>query len=124
MSTNICIRIRDMDIFKNIQNIKNHKSFGPDGIVGEALKLGGETIAPYLNNEKIPTDWKSAIIVPVHKGGSRSNFNNYRPISLKSVVCKQMEKLVANFIRKFWKSRNWLSESQHSFRREYSCDSQ
>ena len=79
----------------------------------EALKLRGETIVPYvrvlftvsLNNGKIPTDWKKTIVVPIDKGGSCSVLNNYHPISLTSVICKQMEKLVANYIQEFWKSK-------------------
>ena len=126
------IKIRDIDIIKNIKHIQNYKSPGPDGIAGEALKLGGEAIVPYLrvlftvslNNGKIPADWRSAIVVPIQKADSRSNLNNYRPISLTSVVSKQMEKLVADYIRRFRESKKWINEAQHGFRKNYSCDTQ
>jgi hypothetical protein len=45
-----------------------------------------------INNATIPSDWKKAIVVPIYKGGDRSLIVNYRPISLTSVVCKQMER--------------------------------
>ena len=35
-----------------------------------------------------PRDWKSGIIVPIHKKGSRLECTNYRGISLLSVVGK------------------------------------
>jgi len=56
--------------------IKN-KSVGSDGISEEILKLGGETIVPYLaqllditmNNGTLPADWKRTIVALVHKVG-------------------------------------------------------
>jgi hypothetical protein len=26
-----------------------------------------------------PTDWKTAKVIPIHKSGTRSNFDNFRP---------------------------------------------
>ena len=40
----------------------------------------------------IPDDWKCAVVCPVYKDyGSKSNFANYRPISLTCVSCKIMQ---------------------------------
>jgi hypothetical protein len=72
------------------------KSFGPDGIPGQILKLGGEAMIPDLarlleitmNNNAIPGDWKKTIVVPIYKGTDRAVVGNYRPVSLTSVVCK------------------------------------
>jgi len=47
------------------------------------------------NNNPIPGDRKKAIVFPVYKGGDRSVVGNYRPVSLKSVVCKQTEQDIA-----------------------------
>ena len=77
-----------------------------------------------VNNGTIPRDWKKAIVVPIHKGGDRSVVKNYRPVSLTSVVCKQMEHVIAGYIRQVWEDRDWLYEGQHGFRPEYSCESQ
>jgi hypothetical protein len=76
--------------------IGRNKSAGPDGIPGEILKMGGEAMIPYLarlldvkiNNGTIPSDWKTAIVVPMYKGGDRSVVKNYRSVGLTSVVCK------------------------------------
>jgi len=110
--------------------IGRNKSVGPDGIPGAILKMGGEAMIPYLarllditiNNGTIPRDWKKAV-VPIHKGGDRSVVKNYRPVSLTSVVCKQMEHVIAGYIRQVWEDRDWLYEFQHSFRPGYSCES-
>ena len=77
-----------------------------------------------INNGTILRDWKNAIVVPIHKGGDRSVVKNYRPVSLSSVLCKQMEHVVAGYIRQVWEDRDCLYEGQHGFRPGYSCESQ
>jgi len=79
-----------------------------------------------MNNGTLPADWKRAIVVPVHKrgGGDRSLVTNYRPVSIPSVVCKQMEHVTASYLRQVWDKNDWLYEVQHGFRTGYSCESQ
>jgi len=74
-----------------------------------------------INNSTIPRDWKTATVVPIHKRGERSVVKNYRPVSLTSVVCKQMEHAIAVYIQ-VWEDRDWLYEGQHGFRPGYSCE--
>ena len=108
------------------------KSIGPDGVPGEILKLGGVAVNPYLaslleislNNATIPSDWKRATVVPIYKEGDRSAVSNYRPISLTSVVCKQLEHVIAGYSRQVWDKNDWLYEGQRGFRPGYSCESQ
>jgi len=117
---------------KRVAAIGEKNSIGPDGISGAILKLGGEAMIPYLarllditlNNGTLPADWKRAMVVPVHKGGDRSLVTNYRPVSLTSVVCRQMEHVMASYLRQVWDNNDWLYEGQHGFRTGYSCESQ
>jgi hypothetical protein len=69
-------------------------------------------------------NWKKAIVVPIYKGGDRSVVGNYRPVSLTSVVCKQMEHVIAGYVRQVWEMSEWLYEGQHGFRPGYSCERQ
>ena len=55
-----------------------------------------------MNNGTLPGDWKGATVIPIHKGGDRSLVTNYRPVSLTSVVCKQMEHVIASYLRQVW----------------------
>ena len=55
-----------------------------------------------MNNGTLPGDWKRATVIPIHKGGHRSLVTNYRPVSLTSVVCKQMEHAIALYLRQVW----------------------
>jgi hypothetical protein len=69
-----------------------------------------------MNKNAIPGDWKKAIVVPIFKGGDRSVVGNYKPVSLTSVICKQMEYVIAGYLRQVWKISGWLYEGQHGFR--------
>jgi hypothetical protein len=103
-------------IRKRLSTIGRKKSVGPDGIRGIILKLSGEAIISYLarlmditiNNNAISGDWKKAVVVPIYKGGDRSEICNYRPVSLTSVVCKQMERVIAGYLRQVWDMSGWL----------------
>jgi hypothetical protein len=77
-----------------------------------------------MNNGTLPGDWRTATVVPVYKGGDRSLVSNYRPVSLTSVVCKQMEHVIASYLRQVWEGNDWFYEEQHGFRPGYSCESQ
>jgi hypothetical protein len=77
-----------------------------------------------VNNANIPSDWKKAIVVRIYKGGDRSLVSNYKPVSLTSALCKQMEHVIALYLRKILDDTNWLFEGQHGFRPGYSYESQ
>ena len=119
-------------IRKRITAIGKNKSVGPNGVSRENLELGGEAMIPYLarllditmNNGTLPGDCKKATVIPIHKGVDRSLVTNYRPVNLKSVVCKQMENVIASYLRQVWDKNDWLYEGQHGFRPGYSCERQ
>jgi len=77
-----------------------------------------------LNNVTIPREWKRATVVPIYKGGDRSSVSNYRPISLTSVVCKQLEHFISGYLRQVWDKNDWVYEGQPGFRPGHSCESQ
>jgi hypothetical protein len=79
------------------------KSVGPDCIPGEIPNKGEAMIARHDDKQWPYTkDWKKAIGVPIHKEGDRSIVKNYSPASLTSVACKQMEHVIAGYIRQMW----------------------
>jgi hypothetical protein len=108
--------------------IDKKKSAGPNKVSGQILQLGAEATIPYLahpldisvNNSTIPSDWKKTIVVPVFKGGDRSQVANYKPVSSTSVVSNQMEHVIASYLREIWDKKDWIFEGQHGF----SCESQ
>ena len=119
-------------IKKRLAKIGKNKSVGPDGVSGEILKLGGVAMTHYLarllvislNNATIPSEWKRATVVPIYKGSDQSAVSHYRPISLTSVACNQLQHVVAGYLRQVRDKIGRLYEGQYGFRLGYSCESQ
>ena len=52
---------------------------------------------------------------------NRQEPGNYRPISLASVVCKTIERLIKGKIITHLDGNNLIGDSQHGFRNKRSC---
>ena len=46
----------------------------------------------------VPLEWKEANIIPLFKKGSRNKSENYRPVSLTSVIIKLLERLIKDHL--------------------------
>ena len=96
-------------IAKKIKKMKDNKSPGVDGIPPKLLKEIVEQISTplaklfnlSLEEGIVPSEWKEANITPLFKKGSRNRPENYRPVSLTSVVCKLLETLIRDHMVKF-----------------------
>ena len=69
-----------------------------------------------------PEALKEAKVVPIHKGGSKSDIKNYRPISLLASFSKVFEKLMHNRVINFLDKYSILCENQYGFRPGRSCE--
>jgi hypothetical protein len=106
-----------------LEAIDPEKSLGPDKIHPKVLKEASSQLAKPLtmlfnksfNEGKIPTDWKKANVTAIFKKGDKRVPGNYRPVSLTSVVCKIMEKLIRGRILSHLQTHNLLSENQFGF---------
>lgn len=93
-------------IVSALKSLDVTKGAGPDGIPPIFFKLTRDTIClplyvlfnQSISEGKLPSIWKSANVVPVHKSGSRHDVQNYRPISLLSTLPKVLERLVHDAI--------------------------
>lgn len=97
---------------------------GWDNISGKVLKSFKEFIVPpltYICNLAItsgifPRAFKKALIIPVHKSGSRDRVDNYRPISILPSMSKILEKIMNTRLITFLEAKGLLSSSQFGFR--------
>ena len=69
-----------------------------------------------------PQPLKLARVIPIHKGGSKCDVSNYRPISLLASFSKIYEKLMHERLVNFMQSNNSLYEMQFGFRSGRSCE--
>ena len=63
-----------------------------------------------------PSEMKIAKVIPLFKNGNKSDFYNYRPISLLSQFSKLLEKIFNERLQQFLNTNNILSNSQYGFR--------
>ena len=109
--------------------MKDNKSPGVDGIPPELLMETVEQISiPLarvfnlsLKEGVVPFQWKEANIIPLFKKGSRNKSENYRPVSLTSVICKLLEKLIKYHVFDFLFKNKLLKSSQHGFLKARLC---
>ena len=74
-----------------------------------------------LKEGVVPFEWKEANIIPLFKKGSRNKSKNYRPVSLTSVICKLLERLIKDHMVDFLVRHKLLNSSQHEFLKARSC---
>ena len=124
------IELSEHDVASCLRNLDASKASGPDGIPARLLKECSSQIAPKLcclfnlslNSGRIPSEWKSADVTPIHKRESKESVENYRPISLLPIISKALERCV--YQRFYEHVAHLVSERQHGFLRNRSCVTQ
>ncbi|CAG2214545.1 unnamed protein product [Mytilus edulis] len=110
-------------VLTHLQKIKTDKSAGPDNLHPRLLFEVKEGIAEPLGiifsqsliQKVVPKDWKSALVSAIFQKGNKSQAKNYRPVSLTSVVCKIMEKIIREHIISYMKENKLFSNKQYGF---------
>lgn len=126
------VEITETIVKKHLNKIKESKSQGSDGIHPKLIK---ETVTSItkpvtkiytksMEESKLPQIWKVANITPIHKKGPKTDVSNYRPISLTSIICKTMERIVRDTLMDYMEDNNFFTNHQHGFRKGRSCVTQ
>ena len=116
-------------VLSYLKKIRPNKAEGPDEIHARLLRECEKELAiplakilsMSLAEAKIPLDWKTANVVPIYKKEDKSEAENYRPVSLTSLVCKVLEAIIKDKIVEFLSENNLIKDSQHGFRKGRSC---
>ena len=77
-------------------------------------------ISKSLHYGIIPDDWKCGRVTPLFKQGEASDLNNYRPISVISVIAKVFERIVCDQLYNFLSNEDIISTHQSGFRSSHS----
>lgn len=118
----------EFEIFKLIKNLKCKNSHGDDKINNKIIKLLADEICVPLSiifnkclTEGIfPDKMKNAEVIPLHKGKTKHEMNNYRPVSLLTSTSKLLEKIIHERIYNFMVNNNLFNEFQFGFRKKCS----
>ena len=122
--------VTEMEVHKLINKLEPKKSSGYDNINNVLLKELKEIVSKPLtiifNNSLVegifPDKMKKAKVIPLHKGKSRDETTNYRPISLLLTISKILKKIMYVRVYKFLCDTRQLYASQYGFRKHHACD--
>jgi hypothetical protein len=68
-----------------------------------------------LSHGHVPADWKIAHVIPIYKKGNSQLPSNYRPVSLTSILCKILERIVRPQMISYLFDNNIIPKNQHGF---------
>ena len=116
-------------VAKKIKAMKDNKSPEVDGIPPKLLMDTVEQISiPLarmcnlsLKDGIVLFEWKEANFIPLFKKGSRNKSENYRPVSLMSMICKLLKRLIKDHMVDFLVRHKLLNSSEHGFLKVRSC---
>ena len=111
------------EILAATMSLKPSSSAGLDGISNNCLKKFAEKFAPPLtqiinasmSSGIVPDVFKRTRTIPIHKSKSKTDINNYRPISLVSSFSKLLERIVKSRLMSFLVSSNFFYTHQYGF---------
>ena len=112
-----------------LDSLDINKAQGPDAINGVVLKNCSKSLSCPLhklfilayNTGYLPSEWKLANVVPIHKKDDKSKVVNYRPISLTSLVMKIFERILYDEL--YSRTHEKINPRQHGFLKNKSCNS-
>ena len=99
------------------------RTCGPDEVhprmLIELVDIISKPISELLNRTMedghLPIDWRKAYASPIYKNGARNLAENYRPVSLTSIVCNIMEKFVKIMVLGHLTNHDLLSPKKYGF---------
>ena len=107
-----------------LNNLNKSKAAGLDKISARLIRECADLICIPIRdifNQSIsqgifPDDWKRAKVTPLFKEGDRDDLNNYRPISVISVIAKVFERIVYDQLHAYLEEHNIICKYQSGFR--------
>ena len=95
-------RINVQEVVNVVKGIDGRKTTGLDNVPCKLFKIAADVVAPSLTcifNQSLqtgtyPSDWKLAKVSSIFKNGSKTDLNNFRPISVIPALAKIFEKVI------------------------------
>ena len=113
------------EVYQLLSSLDVTKPNGPDGISARTLKHTATSITPLITKlfnlslrtgHNLVSAWKQSLVVPIPKSNNnKGSPNNYRPISLLSVLSKLLERHMHKMLTEHFCTHHPLSNSQWGF---------
>ena len=111
------------DVLDAIDQLKPFSAAGPDGLGSKLFKDHKDPLAnaltilfnKSLSSGTVPSDWTKANVTPIFKKGKKGEASNYRPISLTSIPCKILERIIKKHLVNHLDQNNLIRPTQHGF---------
>jgi Reverse transcriptase (RNA-dependent DNA polymerase)/Endonuclease-reverse transcriptase len=123
-----------LEVMQVLSNLRNGVSCGSDGVPGEFFKnavhrdthghvvdniLSGYLVTLFqhmFNVGRVPEKWGDTLLTLAFKGGSRSNWSDYRPIAVVQVIAKVYGLVLNNRLNAWAEDSHVRRPSQAGFR--------
>ena len=117
--------VSEKQVGMSISRMKSSQCPDIDGISPEILKIAKPVIVvpltwiinSVIRTATVPEVWKNARIVPLHKKKSKTDLNNYRPVSILPTPSKVLEDVIKEQLEAYFEGKGIIPESQHGFRK-------
>ena len=110
----------EADVAETLSRLREDKAAGPDDLSPRLLLQIKDQISyplfllfrKSLDEGIVPADWKLSNVSPIFKKGSRNLAENYRPVSLTSVICKLFESIMRDTMVRHLEEKLLIGNSQ------------
>ena len=112
-----------------INSLKNGKAPGHDNVTSECIKQGGYPLVRCITRlfnimtklEYIPKQFKQGLLIPIPKGTKNQSYqDNYRGITLLTVISKMYEKCFMSRVEKWAKDKGVIIDIQGAIKEKCS----
>ena len=124
------VGVTEEEIYKALKSLDVTKATGMDEMSAKYISLAAPVLASHLSriinisflNETFPDLWKHAKVFPVFKSGTKTELNNYRPISILTILSKIIKNHAHDTLYAFLCKYDLISPYQSGLRKHHSCD--
>lgn len=124
-----CGKATEQQVKQIVTTLKN-KGPGIDGIRTKDLKHCADKLSPIitklinltLQTGLIPHTLKTAVYRPIYKGGSHSEYRNYRPVAQLNQVHKVMEAFMSQRLSYYLHQNEIIAKNQYAYQKTKSTN--
>ena len=111
-----------------IRSLSNSKSLAVDELDNYSVKIAADSITKPLHHiitlsllqQRFPSQWKFAKIIPLHKKESLFEKKNYRPVAILSPLSKILERIVFEQVYSYFSRNRIFHPNVHGYRQNRS----